>query len=878
MLTLSHLTVNGRAEPCGVAAPLELGWTLTSTCRNAVQESCRIRVTEAGASAPLLDTGWRKESRCAHVPLDLSLPELTRFTVSVQARAAGEESPIVSLDLVTALSSGSWRGQFVSAEPEEDRGESYCTLLRKSFSVTKPLKEAWLVSSAHGIYHAFLNGRPVSEDELLPGWTSYGKRLQIQTYEVTALLRSGENIIGAALGAGWYKGVMGYKHERNLYGTRTAFGGQLILRYADGTEEWICTDESWKGSRSPALFSEIYDGEVYDARLEQPGWCFPGFDDSKWTPAQGVERDIRTLVPQEGPPVRVMGRIPARELFVTPQGDRVLDFGQNLTGWCETVLRNTTAGEVLELQFFETLDAEGNVYTENLRAAKQTVRYICRGAEEEVCRPWFTFQGFRYARVVSFPGELTVKPFTACVVHSAMEETGSYRCSSNALNQLWHNILWGMKGNFVDVPTDCPQRDERLGWTGDIQAFAGTAAFLMDMDTFARKWLADLAADQNGDGSVPHVVPDILSGHMGEDWLLDGTAFQGGAAGWGDAAVILPWTLWQFYGDTEVLRRQMPSMLAWIRYLDHHSHGCLVETGDQFGDWLALDAASGSYKGATPDSFCASAWYCRSTRLVSRMLKAIRREEEAETLAAKAEQLREDFCRRYFRADGTLTVQTQTAHVLALAYDLVPEEFRDRTARRLRELLAEAGHLATGFLGTAPLPFALRNSGYPEEAWKLVMRREFPGWLYQVEKGATTVWEHWDGLKPDGSMWSPDMNSFNHYAYGAIGEWLYRTAGGMEPDEEAPGWEHFRIQPIPGGGLAWAETTLRSVRGPIRVRWEREEDRMVLEVEIPVGATADIVVPEGAELLETDGLDFRNGTARTGSGSYRICWSGKTTQ
>lgn len=763
-----------------------------------------------------------------------------------------------------------WRGRFISAEPESDSAQSCGTLLRQTFTPRKPLQAAWLICTAHGLYHAFINGHRVTQDELCPGWTSYNKRLLYQTYDVTPLLRPGENAIGVMLGAGWYKGLMGYMHTRNNYGTRTAFGGQLILRYTDGTEEWIITGESWRGSKSPVLFSEIYDGEVYDARLEQPGWNCPGFDDTEWRPVEAVGRDPSTLFPQEHPPVREISRLAPAALLTTPQGDRVLDFGQNLTGWCETVLENTHPGDVLELQFFETLDAAGNVYTENLRAAKQTLRYICRGGAREVYRPWFSFQGFQYAKIVSFPGAPKPENFTACVVHSALEETGTFRCSNPLLNQLWHNILWGMKGNFVDVPTDCPQRDERLGWTGDIAAFCRTAGFLMDIDAFCRKWLADLAADQDAGGAVSHVVPDILTGHSEDTWV-PGSNYQGGGSGWGDAAVVLPWTLYLTYGDKDVIRQQMPSMLSWLRFLEEHSEGCLFRIGNQFGDWLALDAHPGSYKGGTPDEYTSAAWYCRSAALVSKMLRVIDRTEEANAYAQKAAALKADFQSRFFPDGGALTVQTQTAHVLALAFDLVPEALREKTVQGLKALLDQSGgHLTTGFMGTPHLARVLSDNGCLDEAYELLLKEDFPSWLYQVKCGATTVWENWDGKRPDGTMWSADMNSFNHYAYGSIGEWLVRTAAGLEIDEERPGYEHFYIKPQSGGGLTWVEVEYKSVRGPIAIRWKLENDVITLTAEIPVNTSADFVLDQAKTILDNGGLAFSGTQAHAEAGRYSI--------
>lgn len=871
MVVCSDLTVNGLRNASGIIGPIELSWIILADGRNVVQEKYHIQVCQQGLYAPIYDSGEVTGDQSVHVPVAVRWKSVCRYMIRVQVRAAGEYSGWAETSFVTAFqTAGEWRGAFISPEPESDRDQSYGTLLRREFTVAKPLREAWLLSTAHGLYNVFLNGQRVSQDEFSPGWTSYRKRLLYQTYEVTDLLRPGRNALGAALGAGWYKGLMGYKHTRNNYGTRTAFGGQLLLRYEDGSEEWICSDETWRGSRGPVLFSEIYDGEICDARREQSNWSSPGFDDTLWHPAERVDRDIATLSPQTHPPVREMDRFPAAALLDTPQGDLVLDFRQNLTGWCETAMENTRPGDVLELQFFEVLDADGNVYVENLRGAKQTLRYICKGGSTEIYRPWFSFQGFRYAKIVSYPGKPELERFTACAVHSDLEETGRFRCSNPLLNQLWHNILWGMKGNFLDIPTDCPQRDERLGWTGDIQVFGGTASYLMNTDAFLRKWLCDLAADQNADGAVSHVVPDILTGNMDDDWLLDGD-YQGGASGWGDAAVLLPWTLYLSYGDTEVIRRQMPSMLGWLSYLEAHSEGCLFRSGAQFGDWLALDAQPGSYKGATPDEYVSAAYYCHVTALIAKMLYVTGRDGKADLIAQKADALRMDFQRRFFAPDGRLTIQTQTACVLALAFNLAPEKFREKTADALKALLSQSnGHLTTGFLGTPLLARALSDNGALAEAYDLVLKEDFPSWLYQVKQGATTIWEHWDGLRPNGSMWSADMNSFNHYAYGSIGEWLVRTAAGLDIDEAHPGYKHFFICPQIGGGLTWAEAEYKSVYGMIRIHWSLEGDIVTLNAEIPANTGADFVLTQAAEILGSDGLTFSDNRAQAGSGRYTI--------
>lgn len=872
MLKVSNLQINYLPEPTGVCGPALVSWALESDRRGVRQKSYQMQILEG--KQLVYDSGRVESARSVGVEVSVPWHSITRYALRVRVTDGMEDSPWAQTCLITGFQDpAEWQGQFVSAEPESDRDQSYGTLLRREFIPRKPVREAWLVASAHGLCHVLLNGRPVSRDEMVPGWTSYRKRLLYYTWEVTDLLCPGANALGVMLGAGWYKGMMGYKHTRNNYGTRTAFGGQLILRYADGTEEWIVTDPTWKGSRGPILFSEIYGGEIYDARQEQDGWAEPGFDDGGWWSTQTVERELGTLYPCTGCTVQVQEQFAPKAILTTPGGDRVIDFGQNMTGWCQVTVENARPGDMVELEFFEVLDAEGNVYTENLRGIHQITRYFCRGTGRETFRPRFSFQGFQYAKIIAFPGQATLSNFTACVVHSAMERTVEFHCSDARINQLQHNILWGMKGNFLDIPTDCPQRDERLGWTGDVLAFGPTACTLMNTDAFFRKWLGDLAADQTEEGAVTHVVPDLLTGHMEGDWLLN-QSVQGGATGWADVSVTLPWTLYQMYGDTEVLRRQLPSMLAWEHFMEQHSIGCRFAYGAQFGDWLALDAQPGSYKGATPDEYVSAAFYCHITALLAKILRVLGR-SEAGQYAAKAEALREDYRKIYFTADGCLTVQTQTAHVLALAFDLVPETFRKKTACRLRELVAQAGgHLTTGFLGTPPLLRALSDNGGLDTAYSLLLREDFPSWLYQVKAGATTVWEHWDGRRPDGTMWSADMNSFNHYAYGSVGQWLYDTVAGLRQQEAYPGWEHFLLRPQVGGSLTQAGLTFRSVRGRIVSRWQREDSLVTLTVEIPANTSAEVALPQATGILDGDGLCFlpadKGFSAHAESGRYCI--------
>ncbi len=879
MASIQKITVNYLVCPVGIEETLQLGWVLSSAQRGAKQESYRYQIAENRDFAPvLLDSGVVESDQSAHVLVTAAWKDITTYYVRVKAVVAGEETDWAETHFVTAYQDkASWPGRFITAEEPEDAAGSAGTYLRKAFTLKKPVRAAYLVASAHGLYRAYLNGKKVGRDEFAPGWTSYQHRLLYQTWEVTDALISGENALGVHLGAGWYKGEMSFNHVRNIYGDRTAFGGQLIIDYEDGEREVIASDVDWRGSKSPVLFSEIYDGELYDARLEQPGWNAPGFDDASWGGVSVVERDLSTLVSQKGCAVEERTRVEAVAVLTTPEGDTVLDFGQNLTGWCYVTVENAQPGEKVELNFFETLDAAGNVYTENLRQAKETICYICKGGEKEVYHPHFTFQGFRYAKVAAYPGVVKTENFTAWAVHSAMAEIGQFSCSNPLINQLQHNILWGMKGNFLDVPTDCPQRDERLGWTGDAQIFCRTAAFLMDTYTFYSKWLKDVAADQTPEGAIPHVVPDLLSGNSDDDWLCQqGTA---GASAWADVIVINSWVMYQVYGDVAILGRQYESMKKWIAFMRERSQdSCLFMYRLQFGDWVALDAEEGSYFGATPTAYTCAAYYCYSTGLFAKIAGILGHREDAEEYTALYEKIKASFVENFFNQDGSITIQTQTAHIVALYFGLTPQEYVETVTEGLKRLLAaEDGHLVTGFIGTPYFTHALSENRCLAQAYDLLLKEDFPSWLYQVKMGATTVWEHWDGLKPDGTMWSADMNSFNHYAYGSVGDWLYRVVAGLEIDDADPGYHHFFIQPLIGGELDWAELSYESIYGTIATRWERKGREISLQVNVPVNTTATLRLRQAEAVEVTDGLlaiPAEEGfVLEAGAGTYTICYT-----
>jgi alpha-L-rhamnosidase len=557
----------------------------------------------------------------------------------------------------------------------------------------------------------------------------------------------------------------------------------------------------------------------------------------------------------------------------------VFDLGQNMVGWVRLRVRGP-AGTTVTLRHAEVLDRDGNFYTDNLRRAEQTVRYTLRGGDEEVYQPRFTFQGFRYVAVEGWPGTPTLQSLTGVVVHSDMTPTGSFEASNPLLNQLQHNIVWGQKGNFLDVPTDCPQRDERLGWTGDAQVFAPTAAFNMDVAGFFTKWLSDLAADQKSNGSIPFVIPDVLT---------RGSAAGIGATGWADAGVVIPWTLYLAYGDTRILEQQYESMKAWVGYMRGRAGDDLIWDGDfHFGDWLAYHTDQADYPGATTDKdLIATAYFAYSTDLVRRIAAILGRADDAAGYATLREEVARAFQREFVTASGRLASNTQTAYALALSFGLLPAGQEAEAARRLAgDVRAFRNHLTTGFLGTPLLTSSLSDHGYLDVAYDLLNQESYPSWLYPVTRGATTIWERWDGIEPDGGFQDPGMNSFNHYAYGAIGAWLYRVVAGLQADPEEPGYRHVRFAPQPGGGLTSARATLNTMYGPTGSAWELVDGQFRLEVTVPPNAHATVRLPHATLAQVTESglpLSGAAGVARSaqdgetvivevGSGRYRFAY------
>lgn len=882
MLKAVKLKCEYLENPIGIGETKpRFGWMIESDGQNVMQETFRVQVaTDAGFDTVMWDTGTVNSSESVHVEYaGPALAPSTRYFYRVKITDNhGQESPWSDTGYFeTAMFDVSqWKARFISPEDNDAGASSKGRLLRKEFTLDGEVAFARIYATALGMYELFINGSRVGDALLTPGWTAYKKRLQYQTYDVTDMLKKGANVVGASVGCGWSKGELaGWLGRRNIYGSRTALLFQMLVRYTDGREQLVISDQSWKAADSPILYSEIYHGETYDARLEQWGWDLPGFDDSLWESVQVIEQDMSVLTAQDGLPVRRQETFKPVSMFTTPKGERVIDFGQNMAGWVKFIVKGK-AGDRVVLKHAEVLDAAGNFYTENLRSAKARIEYILKGGEAEIFEPHFTFQGFRYVMIEEFPGEPTVDAFTAVVIHSDMEQTGSFSCSNQLVNQLQHNILWGLKGNFVDVPTDCPQRDERLGWTGDAQVFIRTACYLMGTEPFFKKWLRDLKAEQLENGGVPFVIPDVLTGAMKNDKMVHD---DHSSTGWGDAAVICPWTVYQCYGDRRILEEQYSSMKGWVEYIRSHAqNGVLWNTGFHFGDWLALDAKEGSYFGATPNDLVATAFYAYSTELLAKSAAVLGNKPDAEEYSQLHAAIVKAFQDEFFTPSGRLAVRTQTAHILVLMFGLVPEEHRARTVDTLIALLDEnGGHLMTGFLGTPYFCHVLSRNGKLDAAYSLLLKDDYPSWLYQVKKGATTIWEHWDGIKPDGSMWSADMNSFNHYAYGAIGDWLYRVVAGLDTDPDVPGYKRILMRPQPGGELTHAQAEYMSVYGKAAIKWSIKGSNMIVDVIVPHNTTAHVTLPGASpETVSAEGVSFTacpgGAEAEIGSGIYRFSY------
>ena len=847
MLKLYDLTAEYKNEPMGldILRP-RFSWKLQSDRQNTCQSAYRIVLSGGGNT---WDTGRVENEQSILIPYaGPALAPRTEYTWEITVWTNQGEEAAAASRFETGLFSGDafknnakWITHGIPVE------ETVSPVFTKIFRVDKPVRKARLYATAYGLYEAEINGEKADDTFFAPGWTSYHKRLQYQTYTVNSL-REGENMLRFTLGEGWYKSPIGFYPTPNYYGDTTALLAMLILTYEDGTEETVGTDESWQVSTGSIRFSQIYDGETQDTTLgEQPAGNAKLFDGA-----------FDTLVAQENEPVRCLMTLPVQKDFIAPNGERVLDFGQNLTGWAGVRVQGRP-GQKIVLRHAESLDENGNFYTDNLSFAKATDTYILNGGKQ-ILRPHFTFHGFRYVCLEGLEEGQEIE-LTACHLSSDLKPAGTFSCSDPRVNRLRENIVWGQRDNYLDVPTDCPQRSERLGWTGDATAFTPTAVFHENVMPFMRKWLRDLAADQDPAIGMPQVVPDV---HVGGS---EG-AQQDGGAYWGDAATVIPWTLYETYGDKQVLEEQYPSMKIWVEFIRGKcGENGLWQTGFQYGDWLGLDVEHNDFveerKGATDEYFAANCCYLWSLKIMADTARVLGYTDDEKLYRELREKVLTAFRDEYVTRTGRLVSETQTAMTLALHFDLIEDRLKSGVADRLEQNInAHKSHLTTGFIGTPYLCLALSDNGKHETAGKLLLQDEPPGWRYEVKMGATTVWERWNSILPDGSFNPVNMNSLNHYAYGSIAFWLYTRLCGLRLIE--PGYRKFAVSPQFIKGITHAEMTYESAYGQIGTAWRCEKGIITVDLTVPANTTALLTLPEKEETLTL------------GSGTYRYEYETET--
>ncbi len=885
--TISHLTCEYQTNPLGIdVLRPRLSWQLQSDERGTHQSAYQILAASSEKDLDrevglLWDSGRIESDQSIHVPYGgSSLTSGQRVYWKVRAwDQAGREVESSSAWWEMGLLEGTdWQAQWIGAPfVDGPRTSSPSPFLRKEFILKKSLVTARLYATAVGLYECHINGLRVGNALLTPGWTDYSKRVQYQTYDVTELLQQGANAFGAILGDGWGVGHIAWV-GRQRYADRPQFLAQIVLTYSDGTKEIIATDNTWKVTYGPILESDMLMGESYDARRELTGWHNPEYDDSRWWPVD-VFTDIgAALIATYSPKViqhEMLQPISIHEIPDFVNRRWIFDMGQNMVGWVRLCVRGEK-GTTVSLRYAEALNPDRTLYTANLRPARNTDHYTLKGGDEEIWEPHFLFHGFRYVELLGFPGVPTDETLVGIVIHSDIPATGKFECSDPLINQLQQNIIWSQKGNFVDIPTDCPQRDERLGWTGDAQVFIRTAAFNMNVAGFFTKWTHDLEDAQYPNGAFPAVAPNPSVWSIGD-----------GGPAWADAGVICPWTIYLCYGNTRLLEVRYASMQRFIEFLSKTSQNglrCYAEyTGwHGFGDWLALDGSDGR-EGGTSKELIGTAFYAYSTHLLANIARIMGKHEDALRYSALSAEAHEAFIKRFVHEDGTIQGDTQTSYVLALQFDLLPPELRQLAAAQLvRNIEQRDNHLSTGFVGTPYINSVLSEMGHLDTAYALLKQTTWPSWLYSVTQGATTIWERWDGWTHDNGYQDPSMNSFNHYAYGAVGAWMYAVIGGVDLDPDRPGYKHIIMHPQPGGGLTYATAELHSMYGMIRSAWTQEKDVFDWRITVPANTTAKVYVPakdishvteSGQPMEKANGVTFlqmESGSAVFGvvSGSY----------
>lgn len=827
-MKLYDLTVEYQKKAKGLSVRIpRFSWKIQSDRQDTVQAWYSLRVWKK--EKIVWETGAVKSDQSILVPYAGEALEPEQI---YKVQVCAEDNYGNQSEAETTFSTGIFDGTSFQAKmithdfPKE---ETACPIFYKKFALKKKPVYAFLYATAHGVYEAKLNGKKLGNAYMAPGWTEYHKRLQYQYYDMTEFLQN-ENELELIVGNGWYKGILSFDCKPNRYGDRVEAFAEIHVCYEDGEKETFGTDQTWGVRTGEIRYSEIYNGETIDT-------LHPEIREGI---VSEVPFDKNVLTAQECEPVCVTERLSAKKVWKDPKGNVLVDFGQNLTGLVEIKIQGEK-GQKIKIRHAELLDKDGVFYPDTLRTARSEDTYILNG-EKQVLMPHFTFHGFRY---IAVEGIENIQPemFTACVMHSDMEQTGSFHCSNEKVNQLQSNITWSFRDNFFDIPTDCPQRDERLGWMGDAQVFSWTAAFNRNTARFFTKWMRDISAASSLEQGVPHIVPDIQGTYS--------------SAAWSDAAVIIPWVVYQTYGDVRILEESWKCMHEWVDYIRNHTNeNGLWMCNYQYGDWLALDREEGEGSvGATDVYLVANAFYLYVTDLVRQTAEVLGKETEAAYYQELYVDTLESFRKEYYTSRGRIVSETQTGCVLSLYFNLAREKDKKKIVRTLMSNIEDhKTHLTTGFVGTPYLCHALSENGAHETAAAVFMKEDYPSWLYAVNKGATTIWERWNGIYPDGTMPHPGLNSMNHYANGSIGDWMYRKIGGISQMEA--GYHKFCVKPMFVRGIEEAETILESPYGKIRSYWKCRNKQITVEVSVPANTTAWIWLPEKEEVKKVGSGEY----------------------
>lgn len=892
-LKVSRLRCEYLVAPLGLdECVLRLSWLIECDRRGARQIAYRLRVASTPEKlvtddSDFWDSGRVESNQTTHVIYSgrkLRSRDVCHWSVEVWDEAGNSARSEPSLWTMGLLAKSDWSAKWIAADPEIIKRDKEAiaptltepgtpALFRKEFNLPAPVKRATLYTSARGLVEMSINGQRVGEDIFVPEWTDYDKRIHYRTYDVTKLIHHDGNVIGAMLGDGWWSGYVGWQETRARYGSlENSFLAQLEIESTDGSRMIVVTDDSWKCDTGPILSSDFMMGEIYDARRERKGWNAKNFAGKDWLQAREVAAPLVPLVAQRSEPVRVVEKLVPVSVNEIRPGVFIFDLGQNIAGWVRLQV-NAPHGTKITIRHGERLSPDGTLYTENLRRAKATDVYICKGSGVEVFEPHFTFHGFQYVELTGLPYKPGKETVTGCVVRSATPPAGHFECSHPGVNRLWLNGLWSQKDNFLTVPTDCPQRDERLGWMGDAQVFSRTASYNMDVAGFFTKWMIDVEDAQTAEGIFPDTAPRLREG---ENFI--GLGNLGGSAGWADAGVIIPYTIWRVYGDRRILERHYQAMVKWVDWIQKHNpNGLRVnQLANNYGDWLCIPSDTSFGTHSPMKNLLATAYWANDCTMLSRIARELGHETDAQRFQKIFEHVRAAFQKEWVKPDGRITTDTQTGYLLALAFDLLPENLREPAVNHLVENIKSLDwHLSTGFIGISHLNPQLTLAGRADVAYRLLLREDYPSWLYPVKHGATTIWERWNGWTEQDGFFIPHMNSFNHYSLGSVGEWLFRHVAGIELDPQIPGFQKFVLRPFIQNGLNFARASYHTMHGEIVSNWTCNDKFVNWTVRIPANTAARVFIPSKQQTTVKENgiaIDKANGIHIIGrDGEFLVC-------